>query len=368
MKGYWGKALFVDLSEEVVQEWPIPGEWFRLYLGGEGIGVRLFRDLTEPGMSPLDEETPILFAAGPLSDRVTPSFGATRVIGHSPRTGRVLQGDLGGALAGALRRAGYDLLVITGKAEAPTALVVNDGDVDLIEADDLWGEEVPDAEEALRSELEDHASGWVLALIGPEGERRDPEAPILSEGSGAATGGAGAILGSKNLKALAVRGTGRPPLADGEGLEEEILARAKVLPAGLFSEGEEPWGEDEEPLGPGDPARIRSLLEERTLLSLLGLRPRKELAEVPPTVWASLIARVVGRVPSEEELRLAAERALALREWVDREMAPETSEDPLAFAPAGADREALREALGRDRDSGLPTRETLLRLGLEWVL
>ena len=242
MKGNWGKALCVDLTEERVQVRNIPGEWFRQYVGGEGVGVRLFEDLAAPGTEPLDPESPLLFAAGPLTGTAAPASGRTCLVFHSPLTGTLGLSNVGGHLGPAIRRAGYDVIVVTGRAERPVVLVVDDDEVEIRSAEHLWGKRVAAGEEALKEEL--GGSGWLVASIGPAGEKLSFLASVMTDRHRAAgRGGPGAVMGSKNLKALAVRGTFDLPVADPEGLREAAReAREELLREPFVKDEMKPFG------------------------------------------------------------------------------------------------------------------------------
>jgi len=245
MKGYWGKALMIDLAGERFWSFRIPGEWIRAYLGGEGLGVRLFEDLLPPEARPLEPDSPLIFATGPLSGTAAPASGRTCLVFHSPLTGGLGISNVGGHFGPALKRAGWDLLVLTGRAARPRVVTVDEERVSFLDGADLWGKRVGETEEELRARLE--GTGWQIACIGPAGEKLSNLAAVMTDRHRAAgRGGPGAVMGSKNLKALAVRGGRELPLADpaalrevsGEAREElfrEAFVRDEMKPFGTPS-------------------------------------------------------------------------------------------------------------------------------------
>jgi aldehyde:ferredoxin oxidoreductase len=122
VKGSTGKMLFVDLGQRIAEARPIPEAWLKDYLGGEGLAVRLFYDLVHRDADPLDEVQPVIFASGPLTGTAAPCSGRCCVVFYSPATGTLGVANAGGHFAPALKRAGWDLLVVVGKADRPVYL------------------------------------------------------------------------------------------------------------------------------------------------------------------------------------------------------------------------------------------------------
>lgn len=228
MGGYFGTALMVDLTERTVEESLLPGEWYRDYIGGEGLGVRLLLDLVDPEAELLAPEQPLIFTTGSLTGTAAPASGRCAVVFRSPLTGTLGASNAGGHFAPALKRAGYDILVVTGRSETPVVLVIDDDGVDFLEAEEAWGKGVGATEDWIRGQLE--GSGWQIASIGPAGEKGVLFSSIMTDRHRAfGRGGAGALMGSKNLKAIAVRGTEELPIADPEGLKEAAKAAREEL-------------------------------------------------------------------------------------------------------------------------------------------
>jgi aldehyde:ferredoxin oxidoreductase len=228
MGGYFGTALMVDLTERTAEESLLPGEWYRDYIGGEGLGVRLLLDLVDPEADLLSPQQPLIFSTGSLTGTAAPASGRCAVVFRSPLTGTLGASNAGGHFAPALKRAGYDVLVVTGQSAEPVVLVIDDEGVDFIEAREAWGKGVGATEDWVRDQVE--GTGWQIASIGPAGERGVLFANIVTDRHRAfGRGGAGALMGSKNLKAIAVRGTGELPLSDPEGLKEAAKAAREEL-------------------------------------------------------------------------------------------------------------------------------------------
>lgn len=245
MKGYMGKMLFVDLTKRQVEARTIPEEWFEQYIGGEGLAMRLFVDLVHPEKDVLDAEQPLIFATGPLSETLAPCSGRCVVAFWSPATKTIGASNGGGDFAPTLKRAGWDLLVITGRAESPVYLVIDNENVEIHDGRMLWGKSVSETEDYLNQNL--GLTNLSIASIGIAGEKGVLFASIMNEKYRAfGRGGPGAVMGSKNLKAIAVRGTKRLPTADQAALKEvakdakdemfqEIFVRDELRPYGTPS-------------------------------------------------------------------------------------------------------------------------------------
>jgi aldehyde:ferredoxin oxidoreductase len=209
--GYCGKALEVDMGTGQVQTWEIPQEMAGKYLGGKGFGARILYDRLPAGVDPLSPENIMVFAPGPFTGSRVPSSGRFEVCTKSPATGFWLDSSAGGSWGPELKYAGYDLLVITGAAAKPKILLIEDGKVQLVEAADLWGVDALSAHKRLK---ERYGSEHKVACIGQAGEAQAFTASIITEYRALGRGGCGAVMGSKGLKAIVVRGTGVLPVAD----------------------------------------------------------------------------------------------------------------------------------------------------------
>jgi aldehyde:ferredoxin oxidoreductase len=242
MKGSTGKMLVVHLGSRKAEPRPIPEAWLKDYLGGEGVGMRILADLMQTGAGPLDPAQPIIFATGPLTGTAAPCSGRCCVVFYSPATGTVGAANAGGHFAPALKKAGWDHLVVVGKAEAPVYLYVNDDQVEVRDAAGLWDRGVAETEDAIKAEL--GVKGLQVASIGPAGENGVTFAAILTDKHRAfGRGGPGAVMGSKLLKAVAVKGSSRLPIADRDALREAATYARDELFAEAFVRDElHPFG------------------------------------------------------------------------------------------------------------------------------
>jgi len=224
--GYMGRLLSVDLSEQRVEELPLPSEEIlRAYYGGAGLGVRLLYDDPGPHVDPLGPENVLLFLTGPLTGTRVPLSGRHAVCARSPLTGVWGESDIGGTFGTALKRAGYDGVIVRGAAEKPVYLWITEDGAEIRDAGHLWGRDYYETDELLRAETHPKA---VTHGIGQAGERLCRIAAVMSDGrDGRAAGrtGLGAVMGSKRLKALVAYGTRQIPVADPEALAASIKAR-----------------------------------------------------------------------------------------------------------------------------------------------
>jgi aldehyde:ferredoxin oxidoreductase len=203
--GYTGKILDVDLTSAIVSEAELDRSLAEDYMGGKGFGAKILYDQLPPGCEPLSADNILVFATGPLTGTFAPSSGRFEVCTKSPATGLWLDSNCGGYFGPELKFAGYDMVIIRGKAAKPTLLVIDDNKFELKPADDLWG---VDAITTHRQIKDSFGKDFKVACIGPAGERGVLFAAIISEYRALGRGGAGAVMGSKNLKAIAVRGSG----------------------------------------------------------------------------------------------------------------------------------------------------------------
>ena len=229
MNGYAEKILYVDLTRERTMEEPFPEEWRRAYIGGRGLGVRILDDLVNPGIDPLGPENVLVFATGPVAGSGLPLGSRYDVVTKSPLTGTLTSANSGGKFGTSMKRAGYDAVVILGRAERPVSLLLDDGHAEVRDASPLWGMTTGETTAALQEDLGD--PGASVACIGPAGERLVRFAGIINETSRAAgRGGVGAVMGSKNVKAVAARGNGRITVADRDRfltLKKEIAEKIR---------------------------------------------------------------------------------------------------------------------------------------------
>ena len=203
--GYAGKILYADLSNQSFEEQELDEELVHKYIGGLGISSKLLYDLAKPGIDPLSPENPLIYGAGPFVGLPIPGFPRAYIVSKSPQTGLFAESGSGNSLGIMLRYAGYDHLVITGRANKPVYLVIDNDRFELRDASSIWGMGVLSATDAIRAEL---GEGYWVSCIGPAGERLVRFACIIdNKHSMSSRTGLGAVMGSKNLKAVAVRGT-----------------------------------------------------------------------------------------------------------------------------------------------------------------
>ena len=213
MYGYWGKLLRINLTEQRYTVEDIAQETFQKFIGGAALGAKILLEETVPQVDPLSPDNKLIFAVGPLQGISFPGNGKWSVITKSPITKTFLDSAGTGHWAPYFKKAGYDLMVIEGKAKTPVYLFVHDDGVEFKDAAQLWGKDTVATSELIKAELGDKR---INALnIGPAGEIMNPVACITCDGhSFAGRGGAGAVMGSKNLKAIAAWGTKEVPVKD----------------------------------------------------------------------------------------------------------------------------------------------------------
>ena len=211
--GHTGKVLFVDLSDGSHRVEHVDELVYRGYLGGYGLGAWLMWKHFPAGVDPLAPEACFAISSGLLTGLRTPFSGRIQIVGKSPLTGTWADSNSGGSVCSHLRAAGFDALVVRGRAAAPTVLVIRDGEVALEPAGELWGQEIPETFDALKARFGGKRDVGVSA-IGPAGEQQQRIASVMNDRYHAfGRQGFGAIYGSKHLKAIVVAGTGEVALA-----------------------------------------------------------------------------------------------------------------------------------------------------------
>src|SRR4029078_3916539 len=215
--GYHGCYLRIDVGTGKSQRVPLSEDVLRHYIGGSGLGARLLLDEGGATVEPLSPEAPLIFAFSPLVGSPLTTSAKFAVVSRSPLTGRFNDSLASSGFAVAGKQAGCDAIVLVGKAPKLSVLVVDDGNVSREPADDVAGDSCPVTEEKLRARL---GTTYRIASIGPAGERAVQYATISHAGRHAGRGGSGTVLGSKNIKAIAVRGTRRVEWAQPRELAE----------------------------------------------------------------------------------------------------------------------------------------------------
>ena len=240
--GWTGTVLRVDLARGEIRKEPLRRDWARAYVGGRGLGARTLWEELDPGVDPLAPENLLVFATGPLTGTNASCGARYMVVTKSPLTGCMTTSNSGGRWGPELKFAGYDALLVEGRAERPVYLWIQDDAVALRPAGHLWGRGVFATEDAIRAET--GAPDCSVAAIGPAGERLVRFAAIVNDKYRAAgRSGVGAVMGSKNLKAIAVRGTGAVRVADPAAMMAAQWAQKRALAkAPLTSEGLPAYG------------------------------------------------------------------------------------------------------------------------------
>lgn len=210
--GYTGKVLRINLTHRTSQTETLPFETARDYIGGAGFCIKYLYDELIPGIDPLGPENKLVFAGGPFTGTSVPCASRMAVGSKSPLTGAMGVAMTGGHFPAELKMAGYDVVIIEGRSENPVYVYIKDDHVSFRDAGGLWGMKTVDCQQIIKDFAGDQ--NIRVASIGPAGENLSRIACIINEMRAAGRRGLGAVMGSKNLKALAVRGTGEVAIAN----------------------------------------------------------------------------------------------------------------------------------------------------------
>ena len=235
--GYMGRILEIDLSVPIIRTESLQESLLRGHIGGSGLGARILYDRTGPGTDPIGPDNLLILMTGPLTGTRVPTSGRHAVVTRSPLTGIFAESDIGGTWGATLKRAGYDGVIIRGRADKPVYLWISDEGVRLKDASHLWGMDIYRLDGHLKEETSPDA---VVLCIGPAGEKMVRIASIMSDGAdGRAAGrcGVGAVMGSKNLKAVVVSGRREVPVAYGDVLGDSIRRVAPSIVQGTRERG-----------------------------------------------------------------------------------------------------------------------------------
>lgn len=224
-----GKILRVNLTEGTVKSEPLNMEWAREYIGSRGLGSKYLVSEIDPKVDPLSPDNKIIWATGPLTGTMASTGGRYTVITKGPLTGAIACSNSGGYWGAELKMAGWDMIVFEGKSPKPVYLYINDDTAELRDAAGIWGKSVWETEEALKKAHQDPLVR--VSSIGKAGENQVLFAAVVNDLHRAAgRSGVGAVMGSKNLKAIAVRGTkGVGNIRDPKAFMAETFARKKIL-------------------------------------------------------------------------------------------------------------------------------------------
>lgn len=207
VKGFVGEIVRVNLSTGEIKKEKINEEWARLFIGGRGYGSKIICDEVDPKIDPLAVGNKVVVATGPTAGSNAPASGRTMVITKGAETGTIACSNVGGFFGPELKRAGYDMVIIEGKAKQPVYLWINDGRVEVRDARKLWGKKTTQIEEVIKQETDPKAR---VMNIGPAGVKLSRIAGVMFDAYRAAgRSGVGTVLGSKNLLGIAVKGAKR---------------------------------------------------------------------------------------------------------------------------------------------------------------
>jgi aldehyde:ferredoxin oxidoreductase len=225
--GWQGKLLRVNLSKKTCTIEALNMEWAAAYIGGRGLATKYLTEEVDPATDPLGADNKLIFATGPLTGTYGAANGRYMVVTKSPLTGTVACSNSGGYFPCELKYSGFDMVIVEGKADQPLYLKIHNQNAELAEAGHLWGKTTDETEDLIRAEFHGDAK---VASIGPAGENQVLFACIVNDKHRAAgRSGVGTVMGSKNLKAIAVRGTGGVSTANPAGFREAAKETLKML-------------------------------------------------------------------------------------------------------------------------------------------
>ena len=224
--GYAGKILRINLSNKTTREEPLSEEMARDFIGGAGFGIKYLFDEVKPGTDPLGPENKLIFAPGPFTGAGIPSASRMAVTGKSPLTGAVGMALSGGEFPAEMKFAGWDGIIIEGKADKPTYVAIKGKNVRFHDASHCWGTLTSDCQQIIKKDLGDQ--NVRVCCIGPAGEHLSKISSLINERRAVGRKGLGAVMGSKNLKAIAIRGNDSVAIASKEKYK---TARSALLKA-----------------------------------------------------------------------------------------------------------------------------------------
>lgn len=241
MYGYQGKMLRINLTTGVCSVEALDLDKATKFIGGRGLGTKLFMEEVSSDVDALSEANKLIVATGPLTGTPTPTGGRYMVVTKSPLTGTIASSNSGGYWGAELKFAGYDVIILEGKAEKPVYIMIENDQVEIRDAAHLWGKVVSEATELLEKEIPEKSR---VMTIGPAGENLSYMAAIMNDVDRAAgRSGVGAVMGSKNLKAITVRGTQKVQLADEEALKAVVKdCQSKIKENGVTGQGLPTYG------------------------------------------------------------------------------------------------------------------------------
>jgi aldehyde:ferredoxin oxidoreductase len=216
MYGYAGSILKVNLGTGKISKEPLKEDLVKGFIGGFGVSAKILYDNLAPMTNPYSPENIVIFSTGPAQGTLIPGSGRGLFVSKSPLTNRVFNSNVGGYIAAELKYAGYDFLIITGKASSPVYIAIDGDNVEIKDASKLWGRTTYETQTLIKEELGDKR--FQVACIGPGGENLVKYSAIIHNFHAAGRGGIASVLGSKNLKAFAVRGDKSVEVPDMEAM------------------------------------------------------------------------------------------------------------------------------------------------------
>lgn len=227
MFGYNGKVLRINLNDKTFKVEVLDIDKAKKYLGARGLGVKTLFDEVDPKIDPLSPDNKFIIATGPLTGTPVPTSGRFMVVTKSPLTGTIAIANSGGKWGAELKAAGYDMLIVEGKSDTPVYVNIVDDKVEFKDASKAWGKLVLETTTMLQNETDAKAK---VLCIGPAGEKLSPMAAVMNDVDRAAgRGGVGAVMGSKNLKAIVVKGSGKVKLFDEEVVKKVASEKIAIL-------------------------------------------------------------------------------------------------------------------------------------------
>ncbi|MFP4557607.1 MAG: aldehyde ferredoxin oxidoreductase family protein [Bacteroidales bacterium] len=241
MYGYRGKLLRINLSDLKFKVEDLNLEEAVKFIGGRGLGSKIFFDEVDPNIDAFDPNNKVIIAAGPMTGTPTPAGGRYMVVTKSPLTGTIASSNSGGFWGAEMKFAGYDAIVLEGKAAKPTSIHIEDNKVEFRDASDLWGKTTIETTNEVMKNAPEKAK---VLCIGPAGENLSNIAAVMNDLNRAAgRSGVGAVVGSKNLKAIVIKGSSKPEVADPEALKEVVKkSRGQIKDNGVSGAGLPTYG------------------------------------------------------------------------------------------------------------------------------
>ncbi len=227
MYGYNGKILRIDLTNRECTLEPLDEEKAKKFIGARGLGVKTLLEEIDPKIEPLSIENKLVIVTGPITGAPMPTSGRYMVVTKAPLTGTIAISNSGGKWGTELKNAGYDMIIVQGKSDVPVYVNIEDDKIEIKEANHLWGKTSLETTEILCNENNERAK---VLCIGPAGEKLSLMAAIMNDIDRAAgRGGVGAVMGSKNLKAIVVKGSGKVKVFNEEEAKKVSLEKIKIL-------------------------------------------------------------------------------------------------------------------------------------------